>query len=238
MHLKSLINPNLPTMNIDRLIAIIAFVVIIIMGNLYMNQKSSNQSKSSIIAEKNAEIKAVKLNNNQLAYEKKRAIANAETIKEGYAFLEDSLKALDIKLKEVESALFVVTTSETKGSGEIDTVYIDSLQTVAGNLRVSKPFFLFDGYLYQDGSFSYTSVVRDSLALVNTVTRKSIFSKWQYNTRVVSANPDLVVTGITSITVKEKGNNFTIGITAGYGIGSGGLTPFVGIGITKPIIKF
>lgn len=225
-------------MNIDRLIAIIAFVVIIIMGNLYMNQKSSNQSKSSIIAEKNAEIKAVKLNNNQLAYEKKRAIANAETIKEGYAFLEDSLKALDIKLKEVESALFVVTTSETKGSGEIDTVYIDSLQTVAGNLRVSKPFFLFDGYLYQDGSFSYTSVVRDSLALVNTVTRKSIFSKWQYNTRVVSANPDLVVTGITSITVKEKGNNFTIGITAGYGIGSGGLTPFVGIGITKPIIKF
>ena len=225
-------------MNIDRLIAIIAFVVIIIMGNLYMNQKSSNQSKSSIIAEKNAEIKAVKLNNNQLAYEKKRAIANAETIKEGYAFLEDSLKALDIKLKEVESALFVVTTSETKGSGEIDTVYIDSLQTVAGNLRVSKPFFLFDGYLYQDGSFSYTSVVRDSLALVNTVTRKSIFSKWQYNTRVVSANPDLVVTGITSITVKEKGTNFTIGITAGYGIGSGGLTPFVGIGITKPIIKF
>ena len=225
-------------MNIDRLIAIIAFVVIIIMGNLYMNQKSSNQSKSSIIAEKNAEIKAVKLSNNQLAYEKKRAIANAETIKEGYAFLEDSLKALDIKLKEVESALFVVTTSETKGSGEIDTVYIDSLQTVAGNLRVSKPFFLFDGYLYQDGSFSYTSVVRDSLALVNTVTRKSIFSKWQYNTRVVSANPDLVVTGITSITVKEKGNNFTIGITAGYGIGSGGLTPFVGIGITKPIIKF
>ena len=225
-------------MNIDRLIAIIAFVVIIIMGNLYMNQKSSNQSKSSIIAEKNAEIKAVKLNNNQLAYEKKRAIANAETIKEGYAFLEDSLKALDIKLKEVESALFVVTTSERKGSGEIDTVYIDSLQTVAGNLRVSKPFFLFDGYLYQDGSFSYTSVVRDSLALVNTVTRKSIFSKWQYNTRVVSANPDLVVTGITSITVKEKGNNFTIGITAGYGIGSGGLTPFVGIGITKPIIKF
>ena len=225
-------------MNIDRLIAIIAFVVIIIMGNLYMNQKSSNQSKSSIIAEKNAEIKAVKLNNNQLAYEKKRAIANAETIKEGYAFLEDSLKALDIKLKEVESALFVVTTSETKGSGEIDTVYIDPLQTVAGNLRVSKPFFLFDGYLYQYGSFSYTSVVRDSLALVNTVTRKSIFSKWKYNTRVVSANPDLVVTGITSITVKEKGNNFTIGITAGYGIGSGGLTPFVGIGITKPIIKF
>lgn len=223
-------------MNIDRILLIVVLLLAGWFAIQSQNKSESIKSKDSVIQEKNAKIKIIEQRNGKLVFEKQRAVADKETMSHSYGFLKDSLISLGAKMKQLESATFVAT--QTTGSGTTqakDTVLIhDTLKLDAHQIRVSKPFFTLSGTLYPNNKFDYSYVISDSLALLNTVTRRNVFSKWEYTTRVQSANPDLRVIGLTSLTVKGKESKLDVSLFVGTGFGANGFTPvFIGVGVSR-----
>lgn len=68
----------------------------------------------------------------------------------------------------------------------------------------------------------------------------SLYEAWVsgYKPRLDSIHVHVPVMYITTErTVPEDGGRWGVGVTAGYGVGAGGLTPFVGVGFTYDIIR-
>ncbi len=197
------------------------------------------ESLESVVTEQNSEIERITQNNGDVITQKDRAIADRKTLESSYKWLKDSLSEMGLKNKELRSALFLAQRTTGSGEGRIDTVRIEEHDTtiVEGMIGVQERFFSMDLTLYPSGEFIYGYSVYDSLSIVNTTSRKNIFSDWEYKVKVNTANPNTTITGITSLTIKEKKTKFVIGPVVGYGIGKDGLSPYIGIGIVKPIIK-
>jgi hypothetical protein len=202
--------------------------------------KNDVKSRDWIIKEKNASIEKVKLDNGKLAFEKTRAKGDLKSLLNGYNWLEDSLKKMGVKTKDLQSALFIAQRTEGSGIGVIDTVTIlesDTVYTI-GRILIQEPFFQLSASFYPDQRYKYTYSIFDSLSVLNTTHRKNIFSNYEHTVRVVNANPKTVISGITSLTIREQPYKWSISLTFGYGISSSGLSPFVGLGVSKPLIKF
>lgn len=216
-------------------LAVIAFCA-------YSCEQNSNlaDSRGSVIKEQQATIVKVTLKNDKYGFEKDRAIADRKTLLESYGFLEDSLKAMGIKAKNLESALFISQRTRGSGVGRIDTLTIRENDTVyvVRKLNITEPFFRFSATLYPANTYDYQYDIYDSLSLVNTSSRKNIFKPMQHKITVVNANPKTVITGITSLTIREDSKRIIIGPMVGYGVTNTGLSSFVGIGATWRVISF
>lgn len=225
---------------------ILIIIIIALVGLLFIGQCSRSKlendlkSRDWIIKEKNASIKKVKLKNGSLAFDKIRAEGDLKSLLNGYNWLEDSIKKLGVKNKHLRAALFISQKTIGSGTGRIDTVTITESDTVyqVGLISIQEPFLLFKVQLYPDQQYKYSYSIFDSLSIINTSHRKNIFSNYEHNIRVVNANPKTEISGITSITIKERSYKWSISLTMGYGINSSGLSPFIGIGVSKPLIKF
>ena len=214
---------------------VIAFTV-----NSCVNHKSKSESKTTIISEQNATIEGIELDNNLIAHEKERVEADLNTITESYSFLEDSLKAMGVKAKNLKAALFIAQSTKGHGEGTTNTVTITKNDTtyIASEISITEPYFLFSSTTLPDNSYTYEYDVYDSLSLLNIRSRKNFFHKWENKVRVVNSNPKTTISGITSLTIKEKPKRITIGLMVGYGVTNSGLSPFAGVGISTPIISF
>ena len=199
-----------------------------------------NETLGRIIDERNATVERVKLSNGKVISEKVRVTGAFEDLSRGYIYLEDSLKEMGIKKKELESALFLSRQTRGSGTGRIDTILIEDTDTVyiGRQILINKPFFEFSATIYPWNHYKYQYTIKDSLSVVNTIERKNIFSAREYKVKVYNANPETVVTGMTSLTIKERQYKWSVGVMAGYGIGANGLSPFVGVGIMRPLIRF
>jgi hypothetical protein len=131
----------------------------------------------------------------------------------------DSLRKLGIKPKTVTK--LVTVTTETR-----DTVYISK----------DKPFGnRWAMFNIVDDKLSY--LIRDSLALI-TYNKKYGFLnlKTKYVTRVISFNPNTILTGMTSTEIVPGQRKISIGFYAGYGMqlseGVIRIGPSFGIGVT------
>ena len=218
-------------------ILVIALLGISFWQNLEMNDKV--ESLESVVTEQNSEIERITQKNGDVITQKDRAIADRKTIENSYKWAKDSLNKMGIKNKELRSALFLAQKTTGSGDGRIDTIRIEQHDTtlVEGRIGVQERFFNMDLTLYPSGDFVYGYSVYDSLSIANTTSRKNIFSEWEHKVKVNTANPNTTITGITSLTIKERKSKFVIGPVVGYGIGKDGLSPYFGIGILKPIIK-
>ncbi len=227
----------------NKTLIIIIAVLIILLGWTYIKNgqlKDKVDSKESIIKEQNASIEKIKLKSGAIAFEKTRVEADLQSLKDGYGFLEDSLKQMGIKAKNLESALFISQQTSASGTGKIDTIEINTESEVykASHLSIVEPFFNFSANIKPSGEYLYQYNIFDSLTVVKTSQRKSIFHAYEHKIRVFNANPKTEITGITSLTIKERPYRWAISVTAGYGITNNGLSPFVGIGVSKPLIRF
>lgn len=223
------------------IIIIVALISLLFIGQCSRSKlRNDVNSRDSIIKEQNASIEQVKLDNGKLAFQKTRAEGDLKSLLNGYNWLEDSLKKLGIKTKDLESALFIAQKTQGSGTGIIDTVTISESDTVytVGRISIEEPFFQLSASFYPDNRYKYSYSIFDSLSIVNTTHRKNIFSNYEHVVMVVNANPKTIISGITSLTIKEKPYRVAISLTLGYGVSRSGLSPFVGIGVSKPLIKF
>ena len=231
-------------MNKERLLYIIILIIVILFWMRSCSNKESRISQQrTVIEEQTSELMLIKVKKDRFAIEKRRAEANLSILKDSYVFLEDSLKAMGIKLKNMQSVVFLAQQTSGNGSGTVrydtitqtDTLYVSNIATK--HLDIDERFFKFRAQLFENDRFNYQYTVYDSLSIVNTTSRKNIFKTWEHNVRVLSANPKTNITGLTSLTVKNKEPFIDIGISVGYGITPAGLQPFLGISATKSIIK-
>ncbi|WP_252948514.1 hypothetical protein [Roseivirga pacifica] len=209
------------------------------------NLKQRVVGKDNIIAEQNATIDSVVLKNGNIAYSQRAAQADLKSLKQGYSFLEDSLRNMGLKVKHLQNAVFLARQTSASGSGKIDTVKIveqlpGTTDTVLINrqLNISERFFKFKADLFANDTYNYEYTFTDSLSIVNTTSRKNWFAPRVYNVRVVSANPNTRLTGITSLAVKEEGTRWSLSIFGGYGWNGQQFSPTIGIGVSREIIKF
>lgn len=203
------------------------------------NHGRSIESKNQIIEEKNSVIETVQLKNGNVLFEKNRVESDLKSLKEGYSFLEDSLEQMGIKAKHLRSALFLAQQTTGSGEGRIDTVKVVENDTIriGRQLNVSERFFNFSANIFPNNQFDYQYSIFDSLSIVNTSSRKNIFSPREYKVNVVNSNPRTELTGVTSLTIKEDKYNWIVGIGGGYGLTQSGTGAFIGIVVARPIIR-
>lgn len=218
------------------IIAAIAFVLFFVGRSL--EHKSDSLVKDQVLEEKLADIEALKTLNGHLRYEKDAAELDKKTAEQYYKAELDSIKEWhDVKVKSLERALAI--SQETRGEG---TVKIDTIEVVVGDsvivaskFGVQETFFTFDGIIYPSGDLSYSYAIFDSLSIVNHRKKVGLFRAPENKVSVYNKNPKTVITGITSITIKERPPKWVIGIGGGFGYGQG-LGPQVGIYVVKPIL--
>lgn len=206
----------------------------------YNRKQSESHNLSQVIKEKEAKIDSVKLKNGQVMYEKLRVEMDRDNILESYSDLGDKLHDMGVKNKDLRSALSLAQSTQGSGEGTVDTVTVTVNDTtyIASRINISEPFFNFSATIYDLGRYDYQYSVLDSLTVLNTTQRKNIFSQWEHSVKVVNENPKTIITGVTSITIKEKASRFVVGPSVGYGVTDSGLSWFFGVTATKPIITF
>lgn len=228
-------------MNKNLILIIIALVALLYIAQCSRSKLQNNvESLDLIIKEQTDSIKTVKLKNGKLTYQKTRAEGNIKSMVRAYRFLEDSLNKMGVEAEDLRTALFLAQRTEGSGTGIIDTVRVlesDTIYTV-GRISIEEPFFRLSANFFPDNRYKYSYSIFDSLNVLNTTHRKNIFSPYEHTVVVVNANPKTVISGITSLTIKEQPYRWAISLTLGYGVSISGLSPFVGIGVSKPLIKF
>jgi len=221
-------------------IIILLCLTLAIMFSKLQKESASNYNISTIIAEKNSKIDSLILKNGRIAYQKDRAEASLSDLLSSYTFLEDSLKELGIKNKHLKDALFLSQKTSGSGTGTVEYIEVESVDTlyVSSIIKVNEPYFNFSATIHENQTFDYNYSIYDSLTVVKTSSRKNMFSPIEHKVTVLNANPKTVLTGVTSLTVKDNPKTIVIGLSAGIGLTESGLSPFIGITATKPIISF
>lgn len=221
------------------IVAAIAFVLFFV--GRALEHKSDSLVKDQVLEEKLADIQALKTLNGHLRYEKDAAELDKKSAEKYYKAALDSIKEWhDVKVKNLERALAISQETRGEGTGRIDTVevpvpgYPDSV-IVASKFGVQETFFTFDGIIYPSGDLSYSYAIFDSLSIVNHRKKVGLFRAPENKVSVYNKNPKTTITGITSITIKERPPKWVIGIGGGFGYGQG-LGPQVGIYVVKPIL--
>jgi len=133
----------------------------------------------------------------------------------------------------------IVSNGEGTVKIQIDTVYSSSTDSVYSDLKqsftVADEYLKFDGYLMGD-SLQYKYSYTDQIYL-GVYNKKQGWFKPKVTTVVASmSNPNAKVTGLNSIVVHNPKPLLNLSIQAGYGVTSNGLSPYIGIGISKPLI--
>lgn len=227
--------------NTFKIIGIGIVIFIILIQNVRIAKKEYKiETQGQIIDERNAHVERIELDNGKIISEKLRVTGEFKELSRGYTYLKDSLKEMGIKAKEMKTALFLARETKGEGMGKIDTVTISDIDTVymGHALSIQEPFFSFYATIYPSNEYQYHYSIFDSLSVVNTVERRNIFSAREYKVKVYNSNPKTIVTGMTSLTIKERQYKWVAGPMFGYGVGMNGSSPFVGFGIMRAVVRF
>ena len=89
-----------------------------------------------------------------------------------------------------------------------------------------------------DGKIGLMYEARDSISFVS-YEKGGLLSKKKIYLQGVSHNPNTRITGIEHLEIIPKDRRLGLGVVAGLGLTSrGGVTPFVGIGVSYNIVKW
>lgn len=143
---------------------------------------------------------------------------------------ESELKELTKKFKDIQSA------GQVKTITKIDTIRIGYEMPVpfkfSRDWQKNDPFYSIAGTSTQDG------ITINSLEIPNTLSFVVGKKKGNFIIEAVNSNPHIKTTGLDAYSFKLPKKRFGVFVFAGYGIGSAGLTPLVGVGVGYNIISF
>jgi hypothetical protein len=220
-----------------------AFLAIFLLGG-YMGLRKRDRASERVQVALNEEIRQYKYQLDsvaKVAYEKDRVIATLrEAIKRGDVEKAELKELAYSKIKEVTKLTLVIDSLlhiEPSDSIIIDTVYIDNKPTPA----IALPYVFKENnkFFTLKGTFDKKGALDLSLRMEARLDVWSGIKDGKPTVTITSDNPFLNVEDIKSITFdKQKPKKWGIGITAGYGITKENLSPFVGIGLTRTIIRF
>ena len=93
------------------------------------------------------------------------------------------------------------------------------------------------------GQSDQNGITINSLTVPNTLSfaigkRKKGWFNSEYVIEAVNSNPNVKTIGLDSYTLKVPKKRFGVSLFAGYGLGSKGLTPLIGIGVGYNLIEF
>lgn len=257
-------NLSFPVSRILPVLLVISIAFSITLGIFYLKHRQLQRqlnTNTSILEEKEAEIRTVRMQNGHLKQEKQAAILDASMARQSMQYYQEEARDLKenhgVKIRDLHA--YYRATLETTGSGTAqlqDTTMAtvdehgDTTQTPAYSLTID------DGYLYLTGLFSpggsptlggteggYQYTVTDSISIAYAWTRKGIWPFRSNDKLMVSfhgQNPNTRLQSVTSLVIQDtEKKRFAIGPYAGYGItGDGRLTPQVGIGVMWSMVKF
>lgn len=157
--------------------------------------------------------------------EKERIKLTLDEIRNSIPSLLDSIKVdfTNVKPKTITNILTV--TKHTR-----DTIYFDKpIDCPDFSLKLKDKWASID---INSKGFTYT--VMDSIALVNSTKRHGFLNSKRIDTvEALSYNPNTTLTGVTSIDIIRKERNWGIGVMAGYGMTSTGLSPTLSVGVYR-----
>ena len=121
------------------------------------------------------------------------------TFKSLHKDIIDSLKSLNIKPRQIRS-YHTITKNTT------DTIYINKPYTDRWSSFIK----------INDSTLTYK--INDSIALITHTKKYGLLNlKSKYVTRVISFNPNSMITGITSTEIIPRERRVSVGLQAGYG---------------------
>lgn len=137
--------------------------------------------------------------------------------------------------------------SHWRRPGETFVERVDTL-TVHDTITRETPVFV-DRYLLRTDTVKlavHDTTLRVDSVLVDVPIERRIYQEDSLYRAVVSGyRPSLdslmvyrTTTEITKFVAVPQRKRWGIGVTGGYGVGKGGLTPFVGVGVTYNLINF
>lgn len=210
----------------------IALIISLRQCNSYKMQKQENQR---LIEAMNDTVKFWKDKNGESHYiiqaletDNSKKIISLQTKDKEILKLQEAVKEYQNKINKGGA----VTVFET--INKIDTVLV--AQADRDTLR----FFLSDKWvdmemtIYQKKEMELAYLFRDEFKIITGKDKGKAFVE------ITSLNPHSTVKNLRSYinTPKEKNKNWGIGPYIGYGIGSNGLTPTVGVGLQYNVLKF
>ena len=220
-----------------------AFLAIFLLGG-YIGLRRGHRATNALQSAFNEQITQYKYQLDsvaKVAYEKEQAIATLrEAIKRGDIERAELKELAYDKVKEVTKLTLVIDSLihvEPNDSIIIDTVYIDNKPTPAIALpykwQENNKFFTLKGSFDKKGTLDLSLRMEAKLDVWTGIKDK------KYVTIVTSNNPFLNVSELNSLKFDlPKPKKWAIGVVGGYGITKESLSPFVGIGLMRTMIRF
>lgn len=163
------------------------------------------------------------------------------------------LESSDRRIKELQAEVAKYKKQLANGGSVIvkvaDTVKVivktPTIENEANSLSpIYKSSFNLKGWVYgtsvarQDSTLLDLKIKNDYTILV-VPTKSGFFRSIPGYVEVINKNPYVDNTSLSSYRVAlPKPKRFGLGVSAGYGIGSNGLTPYIGLGINYNLINF
>lgn len=219
----------------NALIVILAVLLIAIFTSKVNDSKYHDELEASLLD-------SLKITHNKLGQE----VAYKRVINAKYSDLKRLARSNNKEIKELasivdrktQSATIIRNHVEFIHVGKVDTIYIDSLTGMPVYNKIYSDKWIDYKIVAGSDSILLSLKVRNEYQYKYQWIRKNIFHKYVLNFESKSLNPYSHTDEIISYSAKEKASRFGIGFCLGYGITNKGISPFVGIGITKNIIKF
>lgn len=200
--------------------------------NTHAEEKLKQQNKLY-----NDSLVVVKKKNGDLYYQNQNlVIARSNDFKALEAMTKEQAKLQEIISKKTTSASAVSTTLNVSGSQKTiilpgDTIYIDNAIEVFPTYSINICTPLREGFITASkDSVKYQITEHIDFTIEQ---KKSGFFKKKDVIEFHSNNPNVVVTGLSGVTIYKKPRRFCIGPYIGYGIStSGNFSTQIGFGIT------
>lgn len=216
-----------------KLIPYIGFILAAILLVLFINEKRSrnydNAEAESIQEFLKDSVRTYKNKQGQLVSEKKALQGSKtalQTLLSKYVDSTGQLQKLVGKQRKIIAAGNITTNTEIK---EIPIPYEVKVPCdFERSFSKTDPFYSINGLSEQNG------ITINSIKIPNILS----FVQDGKTIRVTNSNPYIQTTGLDSYTLKEKPKRWGLGFYGGYGIGSNGLSPQIGVGITYDLIRF
>tara|TARA_R100001530_G_scaffold136299_1_gene116289 strand:+ start:1875 stop:2594 length:720 start_codon:yes stop_codon:yes gene_type:complete len=150
---------------------------------------------------------------------------------------KDSTKQLKSLVKYYKKVAAAVRTETITQIDSIEVPYF-----IEGN-DFSIPFSLQEKWYGLSGRSTNKGLFLDNLTIPNQQSivigdKKTGFFKTQFRIDVINSNPYIKTTSVDGYSLTERRKRLGIGIFAGYGFSSDGLSPILGLGVSYNLFQF
>jgi hypothetical protein len=210
---------------------VIAIVIIAALGYFMVVQRREIIRQETFLKAQEIVVENWTDKHNMSNSKAERIEGDLRTIRELYKMQTDTIESLQGKLKRKEIVSYQKVDAVVKNT--IVAEAIEEGDTV--RFEYKDKYTRVTGVLTDKFTIELEQVV--PLHLYNYKERSGFFKKTTY-VHAVSTNPNVVLTGVSSIVVKEKIKRFGLGVQVGMTYIDTGFRPYLGVGLSYNFIRF